>query len=63
MFGLQKELARPVNRGYVCYPGYSFTYGIPNIRKDGGVAEGISIDMVLPCGDSHFIALDNWYQF
>lgn len=38
---LRNELARPVNRGYVCYPGYSFTYGIPNIRKDGGVAEAI----------------------
>ncbi|KAI0227157.1 Cilia- and flagella-associated protein 77 [Lamellibrachia satsuma] len=38
---LRNELARPVNRGYVCYPGYSFTYGMPNIRRDGGVAEAI----------------------
>ena len=40
-FEFQRQLGRPMNRGYTNYPGYSGTYGRRNLAVDGGAPEAL----------------------
>ena len=41
LFQYQTELGRPAKRGFTL-PDYDFTYGRPNLAKDGGAAEAMT---------------------
>jgi len=41
LFNTQPEMGKPKKRGYVCYPGLMYTYGLPYPPKTESVALGM----------------------
>ncbi|ELT89858.1 hypothetical protein CAPTEDRAFT_21391 [Capitella teleta] len=39
---LRNKLGRPMERGYINYPGEQYRYGVPNATRDGGASEALS---------------------